>query len=230
MQDDVRSLAESYVKALQEKGVTPEGVLWPSAGDLANRFDVLLGICEPQGNAASRPLKLLDLGCGPGFLLDYLSVNGQLDRVEYTGVDVAEVMVEHARGRWPGKAFEIRDIREQPFPNDAFDVCIACGVFTARFSNSYEAMENFAKVTLKALWPSVRTGLSFNVMSKHVDWERDDLFHWPLDDMMAFCKAELSRNVRVRLDYGLWETSVFVLKQPTLGQHVVPHSWSRGPR
>ena len=30
-----------------------------------------------------------------------------------------------------------------------------------------------------ALW----TGIAFNVMTKHVDWERDDLFHLPFDQL-----------------------------------------------
>ena len=68
--------------------------------------------------------------------------------------------------------------------------------------------------TLAAVWPSVTEGLSFNTMSKHVDWERDDLFHWPLDDVMAFAKANLSRHVAFNLDYGLWEVAVHVHRSP----------------
>jgi hypothetical protein len=82
-----------------------------------------------------------------------------------------------------------------------------------------------AQDTLKAVWPSVTIGLAFNAMSKHVDWERDDLFHWPLDDIMAFCKTDLSRHVRLRLDYGLWEVSTIVLKSPAARLGSVPVGW-----
>jgi hypothetical protein len=63
-------------------------------------------------------------------------------------------------------------------------------------------------------------------MSKHVDWERDDLFHWPLDEIMAFCKANLSRHVSLRLDYGLWEASAFVRNAPIPRNSRMPGRWS----
>jgi len=62
-------------------------------------------------------------------------------------------------------------------------------------------------------------------MSKHVDWEREYLFHWPLDDIQAFCKANLSRHVSLRLDYGPWETSVLVRKAPVKRHSKMPPQW-----
>jgi hypothetical protein len=100
-----------------------------------------------------------------------------------------------------------------------------CGIFTVKSGNTYDETVALAQDTLKAAWPSVEVGLAFNSMSKHVDWERDDLFHWPLDDIMAFCKRDLSRHVSFRLDYGLWEGSTLVRKQPVLRSSKVPPRW-----
>jgi hypothetical protein len=86
-------------------------------------------------------------------------------------------------------------------------------------------MEAMAQETLSAVWPSVTNGLSFNTMSKHVDWERDDLFHWPLDNIMAFAKANLSRHVAFCLDYGLWEVAVSVGKAPVPLTSSRPAAW-----
>ena len=225
MRDDIQTLIGHYSETIKERGVVPEGILWPNAPDLAIRFEVLLGGARLDKSTATRPVRLLDLGCGPAFLLDYLAANQADAHVDYTGVDVAEVMIGHARARWPDHRFELRDVRELPFPDEAFDFCIACGVFTARFGNSYRTMVDFAQSTLSAIWKSVQGGLAFNVMSKHVDWERDDLFHWPLDDIMEFCKASLSRHVILRLDYGLWEASVTVLREPVRLTSLVPQPW-----
>jgi SAM-dependent methyltransferase len=225
MRNDVHEITKHYAAALAERGVSPVGVLWPNAHDLATRFEVLLGAIDFSQYRPSRRAKLLDVGCGPGFLLDYLAKNKLLTRIDYTGVDVTEVTMGHARARWPDHRFELRDVRDQPFGGEIFDYCIACGVFTARCGNTFDQMRDLVQDTLKALWPSVRLGVGFNVMSKHVDWERDDLFHWPLDDMMAFCKANLSRHVCFRLDYGLWEASALVLKSPIQPRTQAPESW-----
>jgi SAM-dependent methyltransferase len=226
MRGDIEQLTGIYSASLAAKGVTPGGVLWPNDQDLATRFEVLLGPIDFARHSAANPVKLLDLGCGPGFLLDYLAENGLLDRVDYTGVDVIETTMQHARRRWPQHRFELRDVRDRPFEADAFDYSVICGVFTVRFHNSHADMEKLVRETLRAVWPSVRFGLGFNVMSKHVDWERDDLFHWPLDDVMAFCKANLSRHVSLRLDYGLWEASALVRNAPLPRRSKMPARWS----
>jgi SAM-dependent methyltransferase len=185
----------------------------------------MLSASDVRSFTAARPLKLLDLGCGPGFLLDWLSENDLLGRVDYTGVDVTEDTMQYARARWPDHAFELRDVRDHPFDPGAFDYCIACGVFGSRGDNDHADMLRLVEGTLRALWPSLRHGIGFNVMSKHVDWERDDLFHWGLDDIMSFCKAELSRHVSLRLDYGPWETAAIVTRAPVRGTGVVPRTW-----
>ena len=229
MRKDVREIGSFYEGALAERGINPFGVGHNTPDKAAIRFEVLLGPIDFRSYSPESPLRLLDLGCGPGFLLDYLAKNNLLDRVDYTGVDVTEITLEPARTRWPGYRFEIRDVRDQPFPEGEFDFCIACGVFTSRYANSFAETRDLVEETLKAIWPSVRLGLAFNVMSKHVDWERNDLFHWPLDDIMAFCKENLSLHVTFRLDFGPWETSASVLRTPVRRRSQVPQSWFVGP-
>jgi SAM-dependent methyltransferase len=225
MRKDVENLGKVYAAALAAKGLSPAGVLWPNAADLAARFEVLLGPIDFTRYSSVARVRILDLGCGPGFLPDYLAENDLLDSVEYTGVDIFKATISHAQHRWPGYHFELRDVRDRPFTADAFDFCVICGAFTGRFNTSYKDMEAMVRDTLTAIWPSVRIGMSFNVMSKHVDWERDDLFHWPLDDIMAFCKGKLSRHVSLRLDYGLWETSATVMRAPSPQRGAVPQRW-----
>lgn len=225
MREDVFHLTSRFEKAIEKGGVTPVGIMWPNATDLAVRFETLLSAIDFSQWSPEKKLRLLDLGCGPGFLLDWFRENNLLDRIDYTGVDVTEVTMKHARERWPSQRFELRDIREQPYAPDSFDFCIICGIFTARFENSYATMESLVHDTLRAVWPSVGIGLSFNTMSKHVDWERDDLFHWPLDDIMAFCKKEMSRHVALHLDYGPWETSAVVTRKPVAARTTTPANW-----
>jgi len=226
MRKDVEKLSAVYAASLASYGATPKGLLWPNATDLATRFEVLLGGIDFRRYTPANRLKLLDLGCGPGLLLEYLSENKLIDFVDYTGVDVLEATLLEARSRSPDYRFELRDVRDFPFDEHHFDYCILCGVFTGKFAVTHAEMEAMAQEILRAVWPSVRIGLAFNVMSKHVDWERDDLFHWSLDKIMAFCKAHLSRHASFRLDYGLWEVSTLVLKSPVERKSRLPPRWT----
>lgn len=221
---DYTPLVEACEGDARRHGVTPQGVGWPNAPDLVKRFDVMFDMVREPG-----PFRLLDLGCGPGLIMDYIQARGWLDRVDYVGIDASQMMIDAAKRDWPRKRFELRDILHDPFPEQSFDYVIINGVFTCRASLSHEAMERFVCAMLKAAWPSARHAMSWNVMTIHVDWQRDDLFHWPIDTAAAFSKAELSRHLVVRTDYGAWEYTMQVHRTPIEGSVAVPRRWLGDP-
>jgi hypothetical protein len=75
-------------------------------------------------------------------------------------------------------------------------------------------MKDFFEKAIGLLFTKARKGLAFNVMSKHVDWERTDLFHLPYDELAAFLKSKVSRHFVFRADYGLYEYTAYVYQQP----------------
>ena len=224
MRSDLKKTTHEYAAALAQKGAPLTALGWPNAAHLAARYELMLAPLRSM-HLSSRRIRLLDLGCGSGLLIDYLAENGCFSGIDYLGVDVVPESLQAARARWPDCRFDLRDVRDQPFAENTFDYAIICGVFNYRSQLDYRSMETMVHETLRAVWPSVELGLAFNVMSKHVDWERDELFHWPLDDLMTFCKSNLSRHVSLRLDYGPWETAVRVMKTPIQARGKVPQSW-----
>ena len=56
-------------------------------------------------------------------------------------------------------------------------------------------------------------GATYEVMSKNVEWERDDLFHLPHDLLSNFLCEKLTRNYVIRNDYGLYEYTVYIFKK-----------------
>lgn len=225
MRRDVERLSEFFPNPHARTGGDFDVLNWPNSQDIAKRYETLLSAVDFDAYSKERPLRLLDVGCGLGLLLEYLEANDLLDKVSYTGVDLVDAILTEVRKRWPDQRFDQRDVRDAPYPEGSFDYCIICGIFTVKHGNSYEDALRLAHGTLSAVWPSVTLGLAFNAMSKHVDWERDDLFHWPLDDIMAFCKQNLSRHVALSLDYGLWESSTIVRKSPRVCLKKTPSKW-----
>ena len=73
-------------------------------------------------------------------------------------------------------------------------------------------MFDFMTNTLKTLWSKANKGIAFNVMSKLVEWERDDLFHVSMDEIGLFLKNNLSKNFVIRNDYKLYEYTIYVYK------------------
>jgi SAM-dependent methyltransferase len=206
-------LQRHYERCLALAGATPLGVDWPNGLDLAERFNVQLQILSAVPAGATPPT-LLDLGCGPGLLLDYLAATGRANAVEYHGIDISPAMVALGRRRWPEKEFQARDIVADPLPPESVDVVIMNGVLTERQDIPRDRMVLMAETLLRAAFRAARYGVAFNAMSRHVDWERDDLFHWGFDEAAAFLKRDLTRHMAFRADYGLYEFTAFAWRHP----------------
>ena len=203
-----QDLVRHYEACFLEHGRTPKGVDWPNQSDLYTRFEVMLGVVRPGQEQPA----LLDLGCGPGLLLDYMEQTGRRQDFEYIGVDLSEPMLESARSHWPAYRFARQDIIAEPLPGGLVDHVILNGVLTARRGASPAQMADYAANLLEAAFHAAREGIAFNVMGKLVDWERDDLFHWGFDEMAAAVSRRLSRHIRIRADYGLYEYTVYVYR------------------
>ncbi|MGB1129426.1 MAG: class I SAM-dependent methyltransferase [Haloferula sp.] len=199
-------ICDHYEACFQKHGDTPQGVDWPNEQDAITRYRVMLDVArlKPREETAS----LLDFGCGTGALLDYMQRH-EIEGFSYSGLDLSRAFVEAARHKHPSNDFYQLDILENPDTIPQFDYVIMNGVFTEKLGISYEAM-------LAAVFSKCRVGMAFNVMSKHVDWEREDLFHVPFDTMAALLKARLTRHVSFRFDYGLYEYTVYAYHHPTI--------------
>ena len=93
-----------------------------------------------------------------------------------------------------------------------FDYIILNGVFTQKRDLTFDEMLVYFKSLIKIVFSKTRIGIAFNVMSKQVDWERDDLFHLPMDTLASFLTKDISRNFVIRNDYGLYEYTTYVYK------------------
>jgi dTDP-4-amino-4,6-dideoxygalactose transaminase len=210
--DPHRPILDYYDDRLQMHGDSAQGAGWPNEHDRIVRFQVLT---EALRSAPSQPTPVVcDLGCGTGELLRYLRACGRSD-IEYIGVDRSAKALAHARAKFPEARWTEMDVTTAPesaLGDLACDYLVANGLFTVRHRLSHDAMWDFMTGVLQRVWPHVRRGISFNVMSPIVDWEREDLFHVSHDRMAKFLHGLAGRRVQMRADYGLYEYTCLALK------------------
>ena len=204
-----QELKEHYENCLDKHGPNAKGMDWPNPDDLIKRFQVLTNIF---GDEMANKFSVLDLGCGVGLLVDYLQEKNKLENIDYKGIDISPKMISYAKNRLPEFNFEDRDILESKLESSSFDYIIMNGLFTEKLNMSQSEMLIFFQEMIKIVFDSCKKGFSFNVMSSHVDWKRDDLFHLELDNLVSFLVQHCSRNIKIDMDYGLYEYSVFVRK------------------
>lgn len=196
-----------YESCLKQHGATHEGVDWPNMEDLTTRFGVMTDWMDWHADA---PLSILDVGCGPGFYLDYLNARYSAKSFSYTGIDISPEMINAAHTRTPGQRFEARDLIKAPLAPASVDYGVFNGVFTVRDRMSEADMTRFAVSLLSAVFPSCRKGLAVNFMAPHADYYDETLFYLSFDAAARMFKANLSRHITFRSDYGLWEYTAYV--------------------
>ena len=207
---DYKTIQNFYESCLAEHGPVAKGMDWDSVG-LVQRFAVMAeGLKNETGH-----FSILDLGCGVGFFLDYLKLYHPELEYTYTGIDVSQKMVDGARGRHPGADFRAVDlIKDSALDAFTFDYIVINGVFTLRVGLERSSMEDFVEELCKKAFSLCNKMLAVNFMSKHVQWEKDRLFHYPFDEAAAFFAQDLSRHFLFRADYGLWEYTAYIFKSP----------------
>ena len=192
-------------------GDTARGALWPSDADRLTRFDVMLDVIERD---ASEPVTVCDLGCGSGELLAHIRRRG-LRNVTYVGAERSATLVAHARAKFPDATFLEIDVTAPDADLRALecDYLVANGLFTAKWEMTQSEMWSFFETTVRRVWPYVRRAFAFNLMSKIVDWEREDLFHVAMDDTARLLHEIAGRNVSLRADYGLYEYTAYARRE-----------------
>jgi SAM-dependent methyltransferase len=206
-----------YNARLAECGDTPQGAYWASESDRRTLFDVMLDVipANPHGR-----IVLCDLGCGTGELLAHIHRRG-LNHIDYVGVDRSALALRHARNKFPDDTFIEIDVNAVDAQHDLLecDYLVANGLFRSKFDLTHEEMWSFLVSTVERVWPKIKQGLAFNVMSIIVDSENDDLFHLPMDEVVRLLKPLTVPGVtifpRVRVTTKLASTMTSVAARDT---------------
>jgi len=202
-------IVSHYESCFERHGDNHLGVDWPKKADVTRRHRIMLEVVKP--NLRDGTVRLLDFGCGAAHLYEHIRDNGIVD-IEYSGLDLSDKFIELCRRKFPSHSFYCLDLLEENETLPRFDYIVMNGVFTEKRSLTFEEMFVYFKQLVKKVFEKAEIGIAFNVMSKHVDWERQDLFHLPFDELAAFLKQELSRNFIIRNDYGLYEYTTYVYR------------------
>ena len=148
------------------------------------------------------------MGCGYGEFVKYC-ISKKIKISTYYGYDLSANMIEAAKkyiGSNNIKLFQSGDI------NTFADYTIASGVFNVKFDENLENWEAYVYKTIKNMFKNSRKGISFNCLSKYVDWEQNKLYYADPLVIFDFCKKNLSKKVNLIHDYDLYEFTVQVIR------------------
>ncbi len=202
-----RTIVDHYERCLARHGDSHLGVDWPNPKDAERRYGVMLDVVREWKPG----LTLLDFGCGASHLYPYMKQRSP--DLHYHGLDISPAFCALSKSKYPENTYDCLDVLAEPEQLGMFDYAVMNGVFTEKRELDFDEMFRYFARVLRVVFSKVRAGVAFNVMSMHVDWERDDLFHVPMDAVAAFLTRELSRHFVIRNDYGLYEYTVYVYRE-----------------
>lgn len=200
--DNTKNIVERYEAMLDKFQGNPEdsrSVGWSDRALQWKRFEALTSVVPIEGKS------ILDLGCGLGNLVDYLSEKDW--KGDYTGWDLSDKMVKICRDRFPDMAFDVMDILNYD-GEKRFDVVVASGLFCVPLSD-----ETRYHKTIEKMFSLCREAIAFNLISTYVNFQEDHLRYTSPDEIFDFCKKNLTRYVALRHDYMPFDYAVYAYKK-----------------
>ena len=201
------NIANYYSAKFSEHGETPQGVDWNGEESQTLRF---VQLCKIVDNSSH--FSINDLGCGYGALHDFLAF--KYASFSYFGIDVAESMIRAAEKRYQDKN-KVHFVLSSE-PEQVADYGVASGIFNVRLDRSDDEWMLYLETTLDTLDRTSRLGFAFNCLTSYSEKDkmRDYLYYANPCMLFDLCKRRYSRNVSLLHDYGLYEFTILVRKQP----------------
>ena len=138
----IKRIRNFYIPWLSEEEKHSKKLAWESDYNQQIRFKVLTDNIDLESKS------ILDVGCGLGDLLSFLTEQGI--NVKYTGVDVLSEMIDSAKKFHPKSDFYKINIFKDDISNlGQYDVIYASGTFNLNLQNNYDFLSNVTETFLK---------------------------------------------------------------------------------
>lgn len=205
MNNYLSAAADFFSERFTNHGPVPTGVDWGSEDAQDIRLKSLLKIIS----SGDQDFSIADVGCGYGRLLSLLESTNYLS---YTGYEIADVFLDFARNKFISNrrvSFEknsnFMDIKEH-------DYVFLSGLFNKKFGLLDSEFEQYILESINLLSKKSKRGLAINFLSSYsdVDKRREDLYYSNPLVLFDYIKLNITPNVAINHDYGLWDFNVFM--------------------
>lgn len=209
MDEISKALKDHYESAFKLHGASSMGVDWGKAQEYVNlRYEKMLAVM--QDSEPTSTATMLDVGCGFGGLLSYARAKGL--KLSYTGVDVAENMIQWASKEYPENQFFLGDVLEMDFVRK-YTYVVCNGILTQKLNTPGLVMDEYAHRLIRRLFDLCLGGIAFNVMTTKVNHFANNLYYRNPAELLSWCMSEITRHVKIDHAYPLFEYTIYLYRE-----------------
>lgn len=199
-----------YSATVRRHGPTALGVDWNSPMSQRLRFVQLLKVVDWSAG----PLRLHDLGCGYGALVEHLQDRHGDALLHYTGTDLSPAMLAHGRRLWARHPHARFELAGTPMPSA--DYTVASGIFNVCLGHGAAEWEAHVEATLAQMHAASERGFAVNFMTPGIWIERPStvgqLYAAEPQRWIGHCEQVLHCEVQCVQRYGLNEFTLLATK------------------
>lgn len=206
VESTLNNLKQFFEKQIEQYGTNAKGVDWKDQASQYHRFDQLLKIHPDK----SIPFSILDYGSGYGALVGFL--NDRSFSFNYVGYDMNEKALE--QGRIAFGASNVSFSADEPNLAQA-DYVIGSGLFNMKLNTPEADWKTHILRTIDRMWALSDKGMAFNSLTSYSDTEkmRADLYYADPLWLFDYCKRNLSKQVALLHDYGMYDFTILVRRE-----------------
>lgn len=171
------------------------------------RFEYII---KPFKNFLNKNISFHDFGCGCSDMYEYMLQNNI--EVQYSGTEIIQEMVEHARQKHPEIDIFNRDLLKDPIV-DKYHIVVFSGGLYLPGNIPHNEWEKYVFEIINKMWEMSTIGISFNLLSTYSTFKNDNLFYFDPNKMFDYCCKHFSRFVSIDQSYPLYEWTISILKK-----------------
>jgi hypothetical protein len=202
-------VATVFTQGIRAFGTHHKALAWYDAERMLRRFQIFAGLIAAIPE--ERPITVNDHGCGYGALFEAFRDYPAMKHGHYHGTDISAEMVKAAAKhiRDPRASFEVSHVATR-----SADYSFVSGTYNMKMFASEAEWVEMVKENLRDLWSKTKVALGFNMLSTTSPYRESTLCYFDLDDILGFCRRELTANVRTTDRLEPNEFVIFAMREP----------------
>ena len=200
-------IARIYNKRFLKLGPTPEASMWFSRKRQFTRFDTILK--EIRLLTRQNDTSIIDIGCGYGAFLEFLSERCAGDIKNYYGYDISYEVIKFCKEQYSKKAaFYTGSI-----PYFTAEFVIMSGTYNFFPSRDYNSWNEYFYGSLKRLWSKATCAMIFNLQISDQEKITDGgIVYSSKKRVENYCKENFG-NVKAVINPIISKDVTFVVKK-----------------